>query len=179
MYWKRERSHPSLWNVETFLNPATLSLAEVENTTDESKNFVFCFLIIFSSSRRDRVKKLAIANVQISQHFVSFRKQKKNHCAKALYVATKHYKIKKKEECFCFGTVLGQRIRVLPLFFVGSLMGVWSLYLVLKTKSKEESWIVVVPPRPTPPTHLPTSCIRGSFKTLVAHTWRRRHRPVH
>lgn len=32
-------------------------------------------------------------------------------------------------------------------------------YLVLKTKSKEESWIVVVP------------SFSGSFKTLVSHTW--------
>lgn len=56
------------------------------------------------------------------------KKKKKNHCAKALYVAT----VQKYDAVF--GTVLGQRLSCPSVFFVGSLLGC-DHYLVLKTKS--------------------------------------------
>lgn len=121
-------------------------------------------LICFPFSWQDRRKSLVtvITNVQISQHSVSFRKLKKIKiiiiiiiiikCAKALSVATIH-------NCDVV------RVRCSPalLFSWGRPpfreFGHFSFFLVVKTKSKEASRIVMVP------------CFSGVFKTLVSHPW--------
>lgn len=65
--------------------------------------------------------------------------KKKNHCAKALYVAT----VQKYDAVF--GTVLWTASLLSVRFFSWGPSRECDHYLVLKTKSKEESWIVVVP----------------------------------
>lgn len=83
-------------------------------------------------------------------HSILFLLESKNHCAKALYVATV-------QKCDAVSVQCSDSVSPVPPFSWGPS---WDFghYLVLKTKSQEESWIVVVP------------SFSGSFKTLMSHT---------
>lgn len=83
-------------------------------------------------------------------HSILFLLESKNHCAKALYMATVQKYDAVSVQC-------SDSVSPVPPFSWGPS---WDCghYLVFKTKPKEESWIVVVP------------SFSGSFKTLVSHT---------
>lgn len=83
-------------------------------------------------------------------HSILFLLESKNLCAKALYLATVQKYDAVSVQCV-------DSVSPVPPFSWGPSREC-DHYLVLKTKSREESWIVVVP------------SLSGSFKTLVSHT---------